>query len=96
MSRTPRRHLLGPLAAALAIVLVASACSGDDGEDAGAGGGDESTTTEALSVEEDGIDALRLNEIQMIGSHNSYKQRPREEVATALSALAPDLFAEID
>jgi hypothetical protein len=95
MSRTPRRHLLGPLAA-LAIVLVASACSGDDGEDAGAGGDDGSTTTEVLSVEEDGVDALRLNEIQMIGSHNSYKQRPREEVATALGALAPDLFAEID
>jgi hypothetical protein len=80
---------------ALAIVLLASACSGDDSDTAD-DGGDGSTTTEALSVEADGVDALRLNEIQMIGSHNSYKQRPREEVATALSALAPDLFAEID
>ena len=70
-------------------MLVVSACSGDDEDAAGGADGDGMTTTEAPSVEEDGIDALRLNEIQMIGSHNSYKQRPREEVAGALSALAP-------
>ncbi|MFN7150391.1 MAG: Ca2+-dependent phosphoinositide-specific phospholipase C [Microthrixaceae bacterium] len=96
MSRTPRRHLLGPLAAALAIVLLGAACSGDDDAGGADGSSDGATTTEAPSVEEDGIDALRLNEIQMIGSHNSYKQRPREEVAGALSALAPSLFVEID
>jgi hypothetical protein len=96
MARTLRRHLLGPLAAALAIVLVASACSGDDDAADAGSDADGSTTTEALSIEEDGVDALRLNEIQMIGSHNSYKQRPREEVAAALGALAPSLFVEID
>ena len=42
------------------------------------------------------MDDLRINELQLVGSHNSYKERPREEVASALGALVPDLFAEID
>lgn len=45
------------------------------------------------TVEEPGV---RLNQIQMIGSHNSYHLAARDEVATALGQLAPSLWSEID
>lgn len=42
------------------------------------------------------MDALRLNQIQMIGSHNSYKLKPRAELSGALAGLVPDLATEIE
>lgn len=68
----------------LAVATITAACSSDDGADA-----TSTTTTEATPQ-------IRLNEIQMVGSHNSYHLAPREEVAGALSAIVPDLYAEID
>ena len=87
MSRPPLRHLVPAITLAAALAMVGAACSDSDDEAAG----DTTTTTEAS-----GVDALRLNEIQMIGSHNSYKQKPRPEISSALGALAPDLAAEIE
>ncbi len=86
MSRSPLRTALAPIAlvAALAILISCSDSSQDAAED------NRATTTQP-----NGVDALRLNEIQMIGSHNSYKEKPRPEVSSALHALAPDLAAEI-
>ncbi len=88
MSRSSLRHLVAPLALVATFATVTSACSGSD--DAG-DTADATTTTEAT-----GVDALRINEIQMIGSHNSYKEKPRPEVSSALHALAPDLASEIE
>lgn len=69
------------------LAVLGAACSNGD-DDAS---GDATTTTEAS-----GVDALRLNEIQMIGSHNSYKEKPRPEISSALANLAPSLAAEIE
>ncbi len=88
MPRPLLRHLVPSLALAGTLALSGAACS--DGDD-DAATGDSTTTTEVT-----GVDALRLNEIQMIGSHNSYKQKPRPEISGALSGLAPDLAAEIE
>lgn len=68
--------------------MLSPACSGSDDVDAAR---DAPTTTVAS-----GVDALRLNQIQMIGSHNSYKLKPRAELSGALAGLAPDLAAEIE
>lgn len=87
MSRTPRRHLVRALAVLCVATVALAGCSDDGGSD------EDTTTTEAA---EPTVDDLRLNELQVIGSHNSYKERPREEVGAALGALAPELFAEID
>ena len=65
-------------------------CSGDEGADAAAPGG-ASAGGEGLPGDE-----LALTEIQMLGSHNSYHLPAVPEVADALEALVPDLWAEID
>ncbi len=81
----PSRSVHRPVAlsALLVFALVSLGCSDD-------GGGDAATTTEPEPVE------LRLNHLQVIGSHNSYHLAPRDEIATALEGLAPSLFVEID
>lgn len=93
MSGPTHRHLFATLAVVLAGALVGGACSdGDDTADSAESADGATTTTSAERT----VDGLRLNEIQMVGSHNSYKQKPRDEVAAALEGLLPDLFAEID
>lgn len=69
------------------LAMLGAACSNGDDDATG----DATTTTEAS-----GVDALHLNEIQMIGSHNSYKEKPRPEISSALANLAPSLAAEIE
>lgn len=88
ISAPPSRRLRRSLALAAAVALLSPACSGSDDVDAVR---DAPTTTVAS-----GVDALRLNQIQMIGSHNSYKLKPRAELSGALAGLAPDLAAEIE
>jgi hypothetical protein len=85
MIRTAARNLLVAMGLGVVALLGAACSGGDDAVDA-------TTTTTAPS----GVDALRLNEIQMIGSHNSYKEKPRAEISQALGALAPSLAAQID
>ncbi len=73
--------------------MLAVACS-DDGAGGGSdeGGSPTSSTTEAALPGDD----LRLNEIQVLGSHNSYHQAAQPEVANALANLLPDLWSTID
>jgi hypothetical protein len=87
MSRSsPVHRFLG--AALAATLLVAGACAGDDG-DSGAAAGDTTTTTPDRA-------AVKLNHLQVIGSHNSYRLAPRDEIATALQGLAPSLYEELE
>jgi hypothetical protein len=84
----PSRHLRRPILLATALALLITACSSSD--DAAAERDAPTTTVPS------GVDALRLNQIQVIGSHNSYKRKPRAELSSALAGLAPDLAAEIE
>ena len=73
------------------LTLVGSACSGSDDHAA-----EPTTTTTTTTTPPTGVDALRLNQIQVIGSHNSYKLKPRAELSSALDGLVPSLAAEIE
>ncbi len=93
-----RSHVLARTAAAriVAAVLVPIAlgagCSGSE-ESGGSGGTAEVPTSTAPPLPGDD---LRLNEIQMLGSHNSYHQAAQPEVASALSGMLPALWTTID
>lgn len=84
-----RRHLALLLAASLVVV----ACGDDD--DAAAPddtGADGATTTTAAPEDE-----VRLNEIQVLGSHNSYHLRPEPDVRAGIAAVAGEEMAlELD
>ncbi len=77
---------------------------GNDRDDAGsesATASDDETEPGAAEEPEAGDESaqeeqLRLNHLQVIGSHNSYHLRPREEIFSALVALAPDLATSIE
>jgi hypothetical protein len=69
----------------VAALVVAAGCSDDD--DAAS----TTTSTTEAAVE------VRLNEIQVLGSHNSYHLRPDEEILEAVAAFAgQDLAAGFD
>jgi len=72
-----------------------------DTSDTSAGGSDESAEDDGASAssaspETPDADEVRLNHIQVIGSHNSYHLKPRAEIFDALTALAPELASEIE
>jgi len=72
------------LALLIAALLVA-ACGGDDG------GGEAATTTTAAAPE------VRLNEVQVLGSHNSYHLRPDPAVLDGIAAFSGEQAArELD
>ncbi|MBX3284980.1 MAG: phosphatidylinositol-specific phospholipase C1-like protein [Actinobacteria bacterium] len=73
------------------LALVGSACSGSDD-----GAAEPAATTTTTTAPPTGVEALRLNQIQVIGSHNSYKLKPRAELSSALDGLVPSLAAEIE
>ncbi|MCU1369298.1 MAG: putative secreted protein [Ilumatobacteraceae bacterium] len=81
---------------AVAVSLVVAACSsGDDGgSDGGASGGGSAdrTTTTAASPKAD--DDLRLDEIQVIGTHNSFHVAAPDAEAALLRAQNPEQAAE--
>lgn len=81
---TARGNALRGLVAVVSIALFASCSS--SGDELGAGP-DSSVAADS---------GARVNEIQVIGSHNSYHQRPTDPVASGLEGIAPSLFAEID
>lgn len=83
---TPLRRTLR-LVSLLALVAAATACSDDGGGDAA--GSDRTTSTAAAPP-------VRLNELQVLGSHNSYHLRPEQAVLDGVSAINPALAAEID
>ncbi len=63
--------------ALLAAVLLQTGC------------GDSSSPAEPTAYPRD--DVLRLNHLQVVGSHNSYHIRPREPLFSAIAALVPPL-----
>lgn len=80
------------------LALFAGACSsGAEDTGAGDGGADGSDTSGEAQTTEVALagDELTLNEIQLIGSHNSYHLPAVPEVAQGLRALVPELWATI-
>lgn len=85
------------LALLLAACLLVAACGGDDDaaapDDTGSGD-DAADTTTTTEVPEDEV---RLNEIQVLGSHNSYHLRPEPDVRAGIAAVAGERVAlELD
>lgn len=78
------RRLLLPV---LCSLLLVAACGGDD--DTSEAAPEEMTTT----TEASGPD-VRMNEIQVLGSHNSYHLRPEPEVLEGIAALAGEQVAD--
>ena len=90
MSNAPRPLLL---AAALGLAAVAVACGGDDGgDDAAPTTTGPTGTTVVETVEPD--DDLRLNELQTMGTHNSFHVAPPEAELTLLAAMNAEQAAE--
>jgi hypothetical protein len=78
---------------ALALVVTLAACGG--GDDGGAGGEAETpatTSSTAPAVAPD--DDLRLNQIQVIGTHNSFHRAPPSDELEQLAALDAQAAAE--
>lgn len=73
------------------LALVSGACSSGD-DDAGGTGSDPDGGGGATELQGD---TLALNEIQVIGSHNSYHLPAVPEVAAGLEALVPALWETI-
>jgi Phosphoinositide phospholipase C, Ca2+-dependent len=68
--------------------LLVAACGDDDGGDRQADAETTTTTTEA---------PVRMNEIQVLGSHNSYHLRPEPDVRAGIAAVASeDMARELD
>jgi hypothetical protein len=79
-------------AAAIAICCLLAALAGCSDDDDASGAAPASTTTAA---DDSGSD-LHLNEIQVLGSHNSYHQQVDPEVFDALVAFAPDIAKTLE
>jgi hypothetical protein len=92
--------VLRRLLALLAVLGLLVACS-DDAGDTTSDGGAEATATGAGDADEpdsgdDPDGALRLNDIQVIGTHNSYHQRLPDELFELLEQFDADLAASLD
>lgn len=73
----------------LAVCLAVAACGDDDG--GGQQAAEETTTTTEAEAE------VRMNEIQVLGSHNSYHLRPEPDVRGGIAAVAGEGMArELD
>jgi hypothetical protein len=71
------------------LALSLTACSGDDdAEDTTAPNETTAATTTTLAIEHPLDDTLRLHQVLMLGSHNSYKVYPYQQV---LDGLRPDI-----
>ncbi len=79
----------------LCAVLISGACSGDDDISAPDDGpnGDDTSTTTTTEAAPDPLAAVRMNEVQGLGSHNSYHLRPAPEVLAGIAALAGEQTA---
>ena len=71
-----------------ALVTAVAACSGDDAGDQVVGDPEATTTTAEAEV--------RMNEVQALGSHNSYHLRPAPEVLAGIAAFDEGLAEELD
>jgi hypothetical protein len=85
------RRVAGLVAVLLCGVLVAAACSSDDGGSSS----DDSAPDEGATVE--GLPAdLPLNQMQVIGSHNSYHVGPTAEQLVAIAEVDAQGAEELD
>ncbi|MEQ8839729.1 MAG: Ca2+-dependent phosphoinositide-specific phospholipase C [Acidimicrobiales bacterium] len=97
-----RSTFLRATAAVLGLALLATAC-GDDGAESSAATSTSTTTVAAISTTTEstttttvGPEPLRLNDLQVLGSHNSYHQRPEPDVYTAIELVSQELAESID
>lgn len=81
----PGRRALRRVVAAGLVVLAATSCSSSDSSDSG---GEPSPTEPRPTID--------LNEIQVLGTHNSYHLQPPEEIFAALEMLSDELAASIE
>ncbi len=72
------------LSTLLALSLIAAACT------------DDTSSGDASGEEETADTAVRVNEIQTIGSHNSYHLAMEGPAAATLATLAPDYWESVD
>jgi hypothetical protein len=94
---TARRYAVRIVAVAVAIVI-ASACS-DGGDDSDASDGSPRAPTSGTAApqpEHRLDDTLRLDQVQVLGSHNSYHRTPYPEVLDALRGVNPATAAGLD
>ncbi|MCB0971158.1 MAG: hypothetical protein KDA97_06525, partial [Acidimicrobiales bacterium] len=73
---TRRRAALAAALVGMAVLAAACTSDGDDGADG-------TTTTTAVAP----LDDLALDEIQVIGTHNSFHQAPPDDELAKLAAL---------
>src|SRR5436190_4560367 len=88
-----RRHGLG-LVAILGVLAAATACSSGSKPTAGAPSTTSGAPTPAAGYRLD--NALRLNQVQVLGSHNSYHASPYPQVLAALRGVNPATAAGLD
>jgi hypothetical protein len=88
-----RRHGL-VLVAILGLLAAATACSSGTKPTAGAPSTTSGAPAPAAAYRLD--DALRLNQIQVLGSHNSYHASPYPQVLAALRGVNPAIAAGLD
>lgn len=91
MGNTTSRRLLGALVVAALGLGVAACSSSDGGSEAGGDGGAAATTT---TTEANPADDLRLNEIQVIGTHNSFHEAAPQDEYDQLAALNAEQAAQ--
>jgi hypothetical protein len=82
------------LAAVIGVVALAGACSGSTGKASPDSSTSTSSPTKTQSYPLDST--LRLNQIQVLGSHNSYHGRPYPQVLSALAKVNAATAAGLD
>lgn len=85
-------------AAALTVALAGiTACSSDDGaRDASTGTSDASPPPTTASSEYPLDDTLRLDQVQVLGSHNSYHVQAEPDLFAAMMAVAPEITGTLE
>jgi hypothetical protein len=79
----------------VSLALLAAACGGGSDDDT-AGSNDNGSSTDQPEAAALPGDDLRLDQLTVLGSHNSYHERPADDVLAALAGFSPELAEEID
>ncbi|HEX5095322.1 MAG TPA: Ca2+-dependent phosphoinositide-specific phospholipase C, partial [Acidimicrobiia bacterium] len=84
------------IAVLVACSLVMAACSGDDDDNTSSSPDTEATTTTTFSTVHRLDDTLRLNQMQVLASHNSYKGALYPQVLATLQSTVPEIAAGLE